>query len=369
MKRTMVSGVIMALLSAGAYAQTSVSFYGVVDVAAGRIQYSGQRSNLKVDSGAMQTSHFGFAGRENLGGGLSATFDLSAFYRADSGLIGRFSGIPGVPDDPFLSRRATVGLESPFGELRMGRGSSPYFVSLIQFNSLADSPAFSPIFLHTYPGGQSPQLAAPINGPDSGVSNMIQYFTPNFGGLRATVQYGFGEVAGDSSTNRISASATYMSGPMGFSLAVARDKLPLAFVTEEKQTSYLVGGFYDFGVARLFAQYAQTTQKFTTTADREFKTTQLGAAIPISVASKLLVSWGRTKIDLPAGVSAYSPTPAAPIPAGTRTLGVDPKRNTLSTVYDYNLSKRTDIYAALLFDKYTGLESGKTAAVGIRHKF
>jgi predicted porin len=185
------------------------------------------------------------------------------------------------------------------------------------------------------------------------------------------VQYGFGEVAGDTSKNRISASVTYLNGPIGLNAAVARDRLPLSFATEDEQAAYLVGAFYDFGPAKVFAQYAQTKQEFITPAsDRKFKTAQIGAAVPLTPASRLLVSWGHTRIHLPAtDVSAYAPTPAAPLPAGTPASGVDPKRNTLSVAYDYNLSKRTDIYTAFVHDKYTGLSAGKTAALGLRHKF
>jgi predicted porin len=57
------------------------------------------------------------------------------------------------------------------------------------------------------------------------------------------------------------------------------------------------------------------------------------------------------------------------LPAGVPTSGVDPKRDTLTLGYDYNLSRRTDVYSLLMLDKYTGLASGKSLALGIRHRF
>lgn len=371
MRKITLSAMIAMLASGGAFAQSSVTVYGLVDLYAGKAQYSGQASNTKLDSGGMQTSHIGFAGKEDLGGGLSASFDLSGFLRADTGQSGRFSGIPGVADDALFSRRAIVSLEGNFGEVRLGRGGTPYFISMMLFNPLGDSFVFSPILLHTYTGGQNPLLAPPLNTPDSGASNMIQYSTPNFDGLRAHFQYSFGEVAGNSGKNRLSASANYMKGPLGLSFAVERDKIPLASATEDKQTSLLAGGYYDFGAAKVFVQHSQTKQEFTTAnSDRKFTTTQLGASIPVGAVSKLLLSWGHTNIDLPAtGVSAYAPTPAAPIPAGTATSGVSPKRDTVSLVYDYSFSRRTDLYAVLMNDKYTGLGNGTTAVVGLRHRF
>ncbi|NUO85030.1 MAG: porin, partial [Cupriavidus sp.] len=47
----------------------------------------------------------------------------------------------------------------------------------------------------------------------------------------------------------------------------------------------------------------------------------------------------------------------------------DFKRNTFAVAYDYNLTKRTDVYAAYYYDKITGIEHGDTFGVGVRHKF
>jgi predicted porin len=37
--------------------------------------------------------------------------------------------------------------------------------------------------------------------------------------------------------------------------------------------------------------------------------------------------------------------------------------------YDYNLSKRTDLYAMLMSDKITTFESGTSLGLGVRHRF
>ncbi|WP_244120029.1 porin [Burkholderia gladioli] len=73
---------------------------------------------------------------------------------------------------------------------------------------------------------------------------------------------------------------------------------------------------------------------------------QFGASVPIG-AGRALASYAYTKM-----VGSMNTT-----------------RNTWSVGYDYNLSKRTDVYAAYLNDRITGLSSGNTFGVGIRTYF
>ena len=44
-------------------------------------------------------------------------------------------------------------------------------------------------------------------------------------------------------------------------------------------------------------------------------------------------------------------------------------RTTTSVGYDYYLSKRTDLYAVVMNDRFTGNASGNSYGVGIRHRF
>ncbi|VVE41087.1 porin [Pandoraea horticolens] len=56
--------------------------------------------------------------------------------------------------------------------------------------------------------------------------------------------------------------------------------------------------------------------------------------------------------------------------AYTKNSGMnDTSRSTWALGYDYDLSKRTDLYAAYLNDKVSGLEAGNTFGVGMRTKF
>jgi hypothetical protein len=41
----------------------------------------------------------------------------------------------------------------------------------------------------------------------------------------------------------------------------------------------------------------------------------------------------------------------------------------LTLVYNYKLSKRTDVHALYMSDKYTGKSSGTPLATGVKHTF
>lgn len=367
---SLIGGLVGALAVNVAHAQSSVTVYGTIDAYTGSRQIAGGTRTSVVNDGGLSTSNIGFRGTEDLGGGLKANFDISGFFGTDTGNSGRFAG------DTLFSRRAAVGLAGDFGQVDFGRGSTPYFISLIRFNPFGDSSPFSPIFLHTFTGGQFPMLAPPLNAPDSGMSNMIQYTTPVMGGVRATLQYGLGEVAGDNSKNRLGGGITYSNGPLDASLVFERNTTALGTLAtlpnpETKQMSWLGSVNYDFGVAKLSVQYEQTKQEFAAAGtDRNFKTWQLGGSIPAGGTGKVLVSWAHTKIDLPAGVSPYTVVPGFPaVPAGVATSGVNPTRDTVSLGYDYSLSKRTDVYAIAMTDRYTGLANGTSFGLGIRHRF
>ncbi len=247
---------------------------------------------------------------------------------------------------------------------------------MLIFNPYADSAVYSPVFLHLYTSGQFPISSPPLSGPDSGVSNVVQYTTPNIGGVSGKLLYAPGEVTGDTGKRRVSGSVSYNAAPLALTFAFERDSTALGTLAtlpnpETRQSAYQAGITYDFGIAKLYGQAIRVTQRFNVPdTDRKFSIYQVGAAVPLGLG-KVLLSWAGTRADLPvAGVSPYTVVPGFPaLPSGVATNGIDPKRNTVTVGYDYNLSKRTDIYSLLMLDKYTGLASGKSLALGIRHRF
>jgi predicted porin len=334
----------LALTASPASAQSSVQIYGLVDVSVGQFQTAGGLKVKRMDSGNMSTSYLGFKGTEDLGGGMKVGFTLESFLLVDSGGAGR---VPGV--DAFWARNANVNLSGGFGNLRLGRMGPPMFVSTLLFNPLGDSFGYSPAIRQYY----NAPYGTPLVG-DSGWNNAIGYTTPRMGGLTATVLVAAGEGSANARGPNVGAHVLYFAGPLALTAAWQKVEAqgtlgrPIsAFAGFSSQTAWQLGGSYDLGAVKLFGQYGKVATD--ATADVDVKTYQIGATVPVG-AGKLLASYGNSQLDF--------------VPAGA-----DRTSKMLTVGYDYLLSKRTDVYAIYMSDKFTGLSSGNTLAVGMRHTF
>lgn len=109
-------------LAPSAWAQSSVTVFGVADLAARSVSSEGTGATRSLTSGGNSTSRIGFRGVEDLGGGLSAGFHLEAGMSLDTG--------SSVSATQFFDRRSTVSLTSrALGEVRAGRDYVPTYVS------------------------------------------------------------------------------------------------------------------------------------------------------------------------------------------------------------------------------------------------
>ncbi len=352
----------LSMLAGSALAQSSVTVQGLVDLSVGSVKMSGDTgSTAAVTPGGMTTSWFGFKGVEDLGGGLKAEMALTGFLRADTGASGRFSG------DTMFSRDANIALAGSFGRVSLGRDLAPSFLPIVIFNPFGDSFTVSPLVLHWYvpSGGFAARTWANSAAGDSGWSNEVIYTTPNFDGLSANFHYQFGEKAGDTGTRNIGLNALYFNGPLalsafyqkvqvsnplGGSPIVDATSAPVNFASITNQTSYFVGASYDATVAKLYATYTSSSNDAVAGKQLDDKIYSLGAKIPAG-GGDILLAYANTKRT------------------GTLTANNDLKRDTLSAGYDYNLSKRTDVYAVLMSDKINTADRATSILAGIRHKF
>ena len=339
MKKPILRSLALACLSVtalGAHAQSSVTLFGLVDMSIGSNKAPGGLRQTGVDSGKLTTSYFGMRGAEDLGGGLSAVFRLEGFLLADTGASGRFAG------DTLFSRTASVGLSSKtLGTFTLGRNTTPLFISTVSFNPFGDSYGYAPSTRHYFTSGT-------VTG-DSAWNNSALYSSPEFGGFRFGV---IGAVAaprtnGAGSSNGVNwgANVGYAGGPLSAALVYQSAKKdetrPVPAAVQADTRTLQLNGAYDFTVVKAFAQYGEVRN---TTTDNRYRISELGARVPVG-AGAVLAAWGRV----------------AP--------KTGPDRNTVSLGYDYNLSKRTDIYAVAMRDKLDNLSAGSSYSVGVRHRF
>ena len=339
MNKNLLALAVLALLSGAAAAQSAVVLYGNVDLGLLTQNHSpAGGSSTSIANGGISPSIWGFRGSEDLGGGLKAHFNLTSFIKVDTGTQGRFTG------DTFFSRDANVSLSGGFGSVLLGRWMAPNFLPSVVGNPLGDSFTFSPLILHK---------DVPLNGTgwrsmtpaDTGWSNQIVYSTPDIGGFKANLQYQFGEQAGKSGKNNVGVNFFYFGGPLtltGF-YENADINNPVNTLLANNQKYWMLLGAYDFGMVKPYLSYGE--KKIDDTASTKGKTYQVGASAPLG-NGKLLAEWVKTEWSTP-----------------------DVSRKTFTLGYDYNLSKRTDVYAMYMNDKITSQTNGNSFGVGIRHRF
>jgi len=100
----------------GAQAQSQVTVYGIVDVALAHMNNAdaaGHGVTREPSLTGSLPSRIGFRGSEDLGGGLSAMFNLESGFNPDVGVLGQGGRLFG--------RQAWVGLRGSWGTLQLGR--------------------------------------------------------------------------------------------------------------------------------------------------------------------------------------------------------------------------------------------------------
>lgn len=338
-----------ALLALAATAQAQVKVYGMLDMSVGSFRdfvsdgdggLAKGESTTAVQSGAMQTSFIGFAGSEDLGGGLKAEFVVESFIGGDTGANLRNLA------DGFWSRGSFVALSGDFGKIALGQYDNPMFVLGLAYNPFGTSMVFSPTMVSYY---SLAGFTAPSLGYDTGWVNSVTYESPVFSGFQLTAQFAPKENSadGDDVKNHFALGASYNAGPLSMMAAYTNsgDSGQGYFA---RQKNFGLGASYDFGVLKLQGQYS-IVKDTTGGGDEKAKFFQIGASVPVSTAGVVLVSYGQTKYEF-----------------GDTTEG---KLKQFSLGYDHTLSKRTDAYIALTNKKITDLGSVNTFAVGLRHNF
>jgi predicted porin len=349
MKKSFIALAATMACTGAAYAQSNVQLAGLADTYVGSIKMAGQDRKSVVGSGGMTTSWWGMKGTEDLGGGLKAEFNITGFLRMDAGVPGR-----DIPNDPFFSRDANVGLSGSFGRIKLGRDLAPNFLPTIIANPFGDSFTISPLVLHANvpnfgAGWGNDYTTTPAN---TGWSNEIIYTTPDFAGLKANVHYQFGEqsAAGQKSKKNVGLNVLYGAGPLSLVAFYERAQIdfPSLAVMPTKR-DWMVGGSYDFSVVKLYATYGQSKVN---EQDRKNKTYSLGLDVPVTgTPGTVKAAIARTKSEW---------------------TGADATRTTATVGYDHFLSKRTDVYTALMYDRVNldvPNKSGTSLIAGIRHRF
>lgn len=317
MKKSLIALAALAV-SGAAFAQSSVTLYGVADIWVGKYKEetldngSIVKGKAKVGSGGVSTSRLGFKGTEDLGGGLKAHFNFEQKLDLTNG---------GTNAKTF-DRQANVGLSGGFGTVKLGRSFNAMDDVFGAANSGFDSAlAANAVWLNGYTGAADAQL---------------YYATPEFAGFTAAMSTQLnGSKGGPEGNGRVSSfNVAYANGPIGAAVGYEDD--------EVGQEGLMVNGSYDLGMAKLLASY------YTTKPEIGVRTNsyQIGADVPLSSALTLSVGYASSKEKGGEADSGFGVAAA------------------------YSLSKRTSVYGGFRAEsRKSGAADGDFFAVGVRHAF
>lgn len=401
MKKSLLALAVLGAFAGAAQAQSSVTIYGIVDTG---ITYTSKAvtpaggtntgSKFAVNSGTIQGSRIGFKGVEDLGGGLSAVFNLETGFTNDNGGL---QGSDQVTSSNLFRRKSVVGLAGGFGSVLVGR-QTDWADTISAYTAVADF------------GGVTQNSGSNLNRLQGvRTNNSLSYTTNNLGGFTGNLMYGFGETAGKTSAGQsFGLGAKYDNGPLGLGInyyqskqgptpsdtslitaaptatnaaAIAAANAAATANTGNTAAKVLnVVASYQFGPARVYGNYSRVKQDLNTAA-----ATGLTNATRLTAATLGLSQ----KADMYEIGTAYSLTPSLKLLGSVQYTRADfanvdgkGKLTQINLGTDYWLSKRTDLYAFVsnlrakdmknpgVVGDTTGNDASQTAVtVGIRHKF
>jgi predicted porin len=340
MKKSLIA--LAALAATGAFAQSSVSIDGVMDVAVTSIDYKGNKVSGIANNGS-STSQINFRGTEDLGGGLKANFRVETDWNTVSNSANTGSTVPTA--GTFGNGELRVGLAGGFGTIDAGA---------VNYNSLISGLTGQPF--GTAIGSGFGATSARLVRSD----NSINYKSPSFGGLTVSLYNAQKQTKATGSTFSSTFGAydftgsdevnvSYSNGPIAASFTNLKQK-----AADGTSTTFdTLGANYALGAAKLFA-LVQNTKNSANTVDNTYLAISGSYAMG---ATTLMAS------------------------TGTFENKAGAKSKLAAIGADYALSKRTAVYARYesIDDKAGAIAAAATidgagtkrtrTAVGVRHAF
>ncbi len=336
MKKSIVALAVLGAFAGAASAQSSVTIYGLLDMSVakqnkvGGFKFLDGVPNSKAYTVQQSAgSRLGFRGNEDLGGGLSAQFQIEH----------RFSPDTGLPAQTFWGGRSYVQLTNAgAGSVYLGRDYTPAFWPAVKSDPFGWD-GVGQIGTAAWAGYLTPNA----NGGALGVrtSNTVGVKSADFGGLTVQAAVGLSETTGLGRTNGFN--VEYAGGPIY--AALGYEKVSKGSFDGQGLTSLAL--HYDLGVAKLMGYYA--TAKIGALGATSSKVYTLGVTAPVGP--------GKVK------AMYYRVNPEGANNNGTK-FGLG---------YDYALSKRTGLYADMGIGKAEVLTGGSVTsnayAFGVKHTF
>ena len=371
MKKTFVAAAVLGAMASTAFA-ADVTLYGVVDLGLNYTQTKTSgfadatknvtNDNFSMGSGQNSGSRFGLKGTEDLGNGYKVGFVLENGFKADTAAFEKGGRL--------FHREALLFVQSPYGELSMGRtgaleaGTGRY--GMLAGNATAMGTGWDAV-------GNSDFI---LMGTKSRMDNTVTYQSPSFAGVTVLAQASLktdtvtdtaeGYVEGSSDANRYyGLGVKFNAGALNAGIVGGvSDYSRIDVQAADEDNGYSVAGYvnYDFGMIKpMFAvQYWNGGVESSTKG--AFKDTE-GYGLVIGATAPVL---GGT-LKATAGWNDFEDAKDTDTDYNNWMVGVG---------YQYSLSKRTSVYTAAGYKeakakKTANTEKTKTTEVmvGLVHTF
>jgi predicted porin len=335
MKKALIALAVLGAASGAAMAQSSVTLYGVADIAIGKAASAGDKNWGAQSDGIVNSgggSRIGLTGKEDLGGGLWVGFKYSGDVNLATGAGGGWT----------RSAWVAVGSNS-LGTITLGRNYSPGFTGQVTYELTQWS--YYSVLGATYGLG---------GNPDPRNNAQIEYHTPSVYGLSAKIAYvpkADGSLIDNGTPNQSdhwALNVVYDQGPIKSALTADKSSNTQTGGNANK-TNWTLGGSYTFGnMFALSVSYNRTNNA------------QHWQGTPG-------VIYGARRYGWELGGSFFT---------GPFTITLDLTRDTKNELYRgkkytngllegrYRLSKRTYLYA-----DYLRLDGDNNYGIGINHSF
>ena len=356
MQKKLLTLAVAGALGAPAVALAQVEVYGTIHMSLNYMDYgtstAGAPSVKKFDV-ASHASNVGVRGRESVGGGLTAWFQVET-----NASMERSNNIAHTSN--FASRNSAVGMQGGWGNLFVGQWTTPW-ADLDALWGIGTVATYGPIT--SIIGRRETTGAAPnpncVNGgsglggtgtPPTGVcdsvegaggvghpfwrriSNSVHYQSPVFGGLQVKLAYQTNQDKAEAAPGVIAADPQMYSTSVTWSGMGGRLRIGAAYDAHKEFTSvgntdtgYAVKGGWNFGFADVGAAYEFMEYK---AAAGDCEAMQYGVQVAIPIGQGAIRG-------------AYSQADELDGPAAV--CGVNNGAKQYNIGYDYRFSKRTQV--------------------------
>ncbi|MFK0378724.1 porin [Pandoraea sp. NPDC090278] len=345
-----------ALIASPAFAQSSVTMFGVADAS---LRYlsgatSDNKSSFALTDGAISQSRWGMYGKEDLGQGMKAIFMLEGGYHLNNGTSQRSGKI--------FNRKAYVGLDGDYGKLTLGTQDNPAWELLIE--------GWDPLTVGNYDQNEWMPVVFGTNGPNGG-NNAVKY-TKRYQDVQVGLEYIVGGVAGSTARNSgYVLSVAYVGKPFGVMANVLQNR----DINANTQMIYNLGVKYEWGPVTATLGYYNSNDKTGFVDGFLSGRGVTGGANPRK--DNAFYGGVAYQVSKPLTITAAVYYDRASNVNGVSGDAGDGSRETYVLLAEYGFSRRTTLYGTVDYSVGHGAQRAEFpnnrdqtgVGIGLRHRF